>query len=378
MRPSIVAALAVASLAVAGFLTLRASEVAAGSAPQDGIDETALDATVALIATHATATTSSLYLVSTRAREDEALAPVASMQHAPDATVRAAVAPGTTTIFATAEASAGGDASFASALHRLTPHTPDRVLCDRVVVASSPLVTADGRVFVARGVAGNGVIPRGELRLDALSIDEIDPETGDARVVFSESGYLTYLAAARGDELIVYAVGPDGGRLLAVHRDTGATRDVIAKMPPFARDFSLDAAADALVYTERDEDAGTWVIERASLATGARTRLTTGPSMSLAPHVWPTGGVALSPRGLDGLALLASDGTITQRAPLGPGVDLVKATSPRLAVALHQRPHATAVPFLIDTTTLGARPLAAPRNARLAIAGFVTSVGGAR
>jgi hypothetical protein len=323
---------------------------------------------VALLATAPNGAHTSLYVV----RAGEAapmLAPVATFTHLEGAAVRGAVLPGSDVVVAAADTAPTRDASFAASLFRVAPHAPPQVLCDRVVHASRPLVTAAGRVFVSRGVAGPPL--GGSMRVDDLTIDEIDPATGAARTVHVFSGYLAFLAGARGAEIVVYRIGPGGADLAGVDADTDAVR-VIAPLLPFARDFSIDEAAGAVVFQERDEqDSRMWTVDRLDLATGARTRLHRSASMSLAPFAWPGGGVALSPNGRGGLSLLGA-GRLDP-APLGEGVDMVRAASAGGAwvAALHTVAGRLPVPFAVDTRTGAAAALAAPPGVRVEIAGFV-------
>jgi hypothetical protein len=206
------------------------------------------------------------------------------------------------------------------------------------------------------------------MRVDELTVDEIDPATLAARTVHSASGYLLFLASAAGREILVYRVGPSGADLVAVDPDTGATRTVFASMLPFARDFSVEGGA--VVFQERSEvDSRTWTVERVDLASGARSRLYAGPSASLAPFAWPGGGVALSRDG-HGLAMLGG----RSLAPLGDGVDLVLAVSPDRAwiAGLHTVAGRLPEAFAIDTTSGAPAALPAPAGAQIAVAGFVT------
>lgn len=188
---------------------------------------------VALLATEPQGEETALYLVEPGAPLG---APVARFEHLEGASVQAAVVPGTRTVLAVADRTPAFDRSFASALVKLAPGAPPTWLCDRVVVASRPLITADGRVFVSRGRAGK---PRdGELRVDDLTIDEIDPRTGRARTVHTMRGYLLYLAGASGDEIFVYRIRPDGADVIALS-PTGQ-RTVVASLAPTARRFSVD------------------------------------------------------------------------------------------------------------------------------------------
>jgi len=321
---------------------------------------------VAILATIPGATSTSLYVVR-GAGERAPGPPVATFTHLPDATVRGATLPGTSTVLATADARAGQDASFNASLFRLDPRAGAATLCDRVVHASRPLVTARGRVFVARGAAGAS---RGadELRIDALTLDEIDPTTGAARVVHRYAGYLTYLAGAVEDELLVYRVGPGGADLVRVDPDAGTTRFVLPKLLPFARDFSVAAPRGSLVFQERDEhDSHVWVVDRVDLATAARTRLASGASPTLSPYALADGRVVYSP-GAGGLGFI---GEARPRAPLGAGVDAVQAEQGGALAVLHTVESTLPVAYMFDVASGAAAPLPAPPGARVVIAGFV-------
>jgi hypothetical protein len=328
---------------------------------------------VALLATAPGASHSSLYL-SQPGSAAAALAPVATITHAEDAAVRGAVVPGTSVVAVVADTKSVRDLSFAASLFRVAPHRPPEVVCDRVVHASRPLVTREGRVFVSRGVAGQATL--GSYRVDDLTIDEVDLATGTTRAIHTFSGYLAYLAGSFGREILVYRVDAAGADLVAVDPDTGAVR-TITTLLPFARDFSVDEARGAIVLQERDEqDSRAWTIDRIDLASGARTRLVTSPSMSLAPFAWPGGGVVWSLDGRRGLSVLGGGPPLTA-APLGPGVDLVRAVSQGGAwvAALHTVPSMLPVPFAVDARTGAAAAIPAPPGVRVEIAGFMENGG---
>jgi hypothetical protein len=357
-----------------------------GSPPQALASDTsdikdASGPSVALLATKPGALHTSLYLARTGGRALQA--PVATFTHLPDAVVRGSVVPGTSVVVATADTQPTRDPSFNASLFRLAPHEPPELLCDGVVHASRPLATPAGRVLVSRGVPGiapdpssslKGAAP--ELRVDALSIDEVDLATGALRTVHTYAGYLAFLAGAFGPEAIVYRVSPAGADLIAVDIDSGAVRTLLQNLPPFARDFSVDAAEGALVFRGRHEThTRIWTIERVDLKTGKATRLHESPVQSLAPHILPGGAIAYNPDGLSGLALL--DGG-DLKSPLGPGVDLVIEASPdaRFIAALHTAPGSLPIPFVIDTSTGASAPLLAAPGSRIAVAGFIAAEGG--
>lgn len=325
----------------------------------------------ALLATHPGAELTSLFLVDVGAAAD--LAPVSTFAHLPDATVRATIVPGKTDVLATADVTPTRDASFNAGLFLLRPHTPPVRLVDRIVHASTPLVTAQGRVFVSRGEPGKEV--EGQMRIDTLSIDEIDLVSGQARSVHQMQGYLLFLAGAFGDEIIVYRLAPGHADIVAIESTSGKVRTIALDIPPFARDFSIDAQHRTLVFQNRHEsDSQTWTIERIDLATGKGRQLYSSDSMTLAPFVLPRGGVLYNP---SGRGLSSLDTPISIAGPLGSGVDVVAASTNdgRYLAALHTQPGSFAVPFVVDTQSGAARVLPAPPNTRLTLAGFVEAGG---
>jgi hypothetical protein len=331
--------------------------------------------TVAILATPPGAARTTLHLVSVGGAK--AGPSLATLQHLSDAVVRARVVPRTRLVVATADTSPSRDRSFNASLFRIRPGAEPVALCDGVVHASSPLVTSEGRVFVSRGVAGQEPSPDdnlARLRVDALTIDEVDLATGAIRTVHRYTGHLAFLAGAWNGELVLYRVSPGSADIALVDPDSGATRVIAPSIPPFARDFSIDAAAGALVFQERHEtDPGTWVIDRIDLARGKRTRLEASSSHGLAPYAWPGGGLAYTPERATGLSVIGARATV--RGPLGPGIDTIQAVSQDGAwvAALHTNPSAFAVPFAIRVESGEVAAIPAPPGARIAVAGFTTA-----
>jgi hypothetical protein len=340
---------------------------------------------VALLATQPSAGTTSLYLA--RAGESTPSLPVASFPHLPGAVVRGAVLPAAGAVLATADTAATRDASFNASLFRVDPRHGSTLLCDRIVHASRPLVTPAGRVFVARGVAGPAL--EGAMRVDALTVDEIDPFTGQAWTVHAYAGYLTFLAAAVEDDLLVYRVGPDGADLVRVDPDTFEVRPVLASMPPFARDFSLNPATNTLVFQERDEtDSHLWVVDQLDLTTRARTRVATGPSPTFSPHALADGRVLYN-AGTGGLQVLGQNGAVAPQkgavapqrgavapqkiavAPLGPGVNVIEAEQGGWIAGRHTVAGQLPQGFALEVATGRVAALAAPPGTRVAVAGFM-------
>ncbi len=327
---------------------------------------------VALLATPVGGDVTELYFQ--RPGDAELSSPMARFRHAPDATVKGTTLPGTKTVLVVAGIVSARDPSWASALFRLEPGQEATLLADRVYVSSRPLVTATGRVYVQRGRAGADPSPEealaGRLREDALNVDEVDISTGRSRTVYATSGYLAFLAGTLGDELFVYRVAFQQAELVAVNSNTEAVRTLASPMPPFARDFSVDAARGALLYTELDERTGTWAVERLDLATLRRETLARGPSMALAPHSWPGASFAFNPDGAEGLHV---PGSAVAPAPFGLGVDFVQAVSRDEAwlCGLHTLPSRLSIPFVLSAAIGAPVPLAFPAGARVDLAGFV-------
>lgn len=323
---------------------------------------------VALLATDPQGNSTQLYFQ--RAGEKTLAEPVASLQHRTGAAVQGALLPGTRTVLVVADLPAGSDLSFGAALFRLEPGREAVLLADRVYHSTRPLV-AQGRVFVQRGRAGPepsaSQAEEGQLRVDQLTIEEIDLATGRARVVHRHQGYLAFLAAALEEELILYRVAYRHADLVAVNTRSGAARVLLASLPSFARDFSLDPQARALLYTQHDARTGRWVVERLQLDTLVREQLASGPSLALAPHWWPGGKLAFNPGLQEGLAV----GKL--RAPLGRGVDHLRAFSldGAFAVGLHSVGGQFPLPFALHTASGKPLPLAFPQGRRIEVAGIL-------
>lgn len=249
----------------------------------------------------------------------ELSAPVARFSHAEGSAVLGSLIPRTRVVVASATMKSGGDLSFANALVRLEAGKAPRVLAEGLAYGSRPLVTAEGRVFVSRGIAG--VEPpdaRDSLRVDQLSVEELDVATAARRVIFSTRGYVTFLAGAYGRELVICEVSPAGARLLAVHADTLAVREVLPSMMALARDFVVDAPRNRVLFTQGEPFADRWYVEQVDLRTGERKRLAEGPEVTLLPAVLADGRVLISHGAGEGL--FALDGTRVV-APHGPGFE---------------------------------------------------------
>lgn len=290
------------------------------------------------------------------------LAPaVATFTHGEGSTVLGALVPGRRVVLATALVGRPRDESFGASLFRLEPGAPVRELADRVVISTRPVVLEDGRAFVQRGRPGE-LTEQG--RVDALSIDEIDVDSGKARTVYETKGFTTFLAGAFGHELVVYEVNPAGAKLLAVHVDTLAVR-ALTPLPPLAFDFTVDAPRRRVVFTLGEPGVERWHVVAVDLGTGALSTLADGPSVALVPAVLPDGRVAYAPGPGEGLVFTSGGQALPAQ---GRGYERLRAVVRGIAVGLHETPGD--FPRLF-TRSLGGAPLltAAPAQTRLDIAG---------
>jgi hypothetical protein len=295
---------------------------------------------------------------------------VAKVPHVPDGEIRGALLPGTKTVVAVVDTEPAREPSFAAWLYRIEPGLAPVALVLGCYHASRPLVSATGRVFVQRGVAGplpdEASVKAGALRSDALSVDEIDPATGAARTIHSYDGYITHLAGLYGAELLIYRVAFQHADLVAVDVDSGNVRTLAAEIPPFARDFSLDASTGSLVFTNHDTTG--WLVERLDLATGSVNAVARADGMWALPHVWPGGGVLLN----DGRGGSVVGGRGPDR-PLGAGFDQLALLSPDASVALllHTATGHFALPYAVDVATGAVEIVPVPARVRVDVVGVV-------
>jgi hypothetical protein len=294
--------------------------------------------------------------------------PATKFVHLPDAAVKGAVlADGA--VLAIADYAPGWDRSFGSALFRLEIGVESRFLCDRIAYASRPFVSPDGRVFVQRGMAGT--LGQFAMRVDSLSIDEIDPKTGAAKAIWEGTGYVAHIAGAHGRGLVVYHVQPSGARLILVDQKTGTETVLLPSMPPFATDFSTTATGDLIFQNRHENRSDTWLIERLNLNTGNLETVQEGPR-PLAPQGWPRGELSYG--------YLKSD-----PSPMSQASDLVDKGASREVVEIRAFadhgaiaaalafPPGVAAPDVILLDPKGAviGRLQTPPNTRLQVAGFL-------
>lgn len=331
----------------------------AEEAPQAVSQAAVVGPKVALLSTRPGATETELRLQPIGASTPSA--PVGHVPHVADGTVRGALLGDGVVVVADAERRR--DPSFGAWLYRLRPGAPAAKLVSGVVHAARPWVTAEGTVLVERGEAGPET--DGQLRTDSLTVDEIAPETGAARTVHVLSGYATHIAGVTGKEMLLYRVAWQHADLVAVRIDTGTLRPLLAEMPAFARDFSVDADGARVVFTNRDAQG--WVVQAVPLAGGTASELVRVGGMWATPHAFPGGGVLLN----DGRGATVVGGNSALSRPLGPGFDELRAATDEWAVLEHHVPSDFSTPFAVELKTGAVQPLAAPRGVRIDVAGVL-------
>lgn len=244
----------------------------------------------------------------------ELSAPVVSFSHAEGSPVLGTLLPGTRAVVATAVMADAGDLSFSSALLRLEAKRA-QTLAGQVVYGSRPLVTAEGRVFVSRGAPGPLT---SDGRVDALTIDEVNPDTGALRTLYSSNGYLLFLAGAVGREVFIYELAPGVARLIAVHADSLGVRELVPQLPPRARDFFVDAKRGRVFFVHSEGEA--WRVAELSLATRRWSDVAASRDVAMLPAVLSDG------------ALTFNDG------PKADGYERVVFVSSALTLVQHEVP----------------------------------------
>jgi hypothetical protein len=259
--------------------------------------------------------------------------PFARLEVHPDETFRAVALPGTKRLAVVRVTGLARDPSFVATLSLVSPGQPERVLATDVVRASKPTLLGS-RLFVERGAPGPETSD-GSYRVDAVTISEVDLQSGRLRTVFETKGYWTHLAGAIGRELIVYVAGPQGAKLEAVQVDTLAVRTLIPSMPAMAHDFVIDAEHQRVLFTIAEPGVERWFIDQVDVVSGKRTRLAEGEQVALLPTVLPSG-LAWSPHEGRGLSWLGREGVAL--AAHGPGFERVRFIAEGLVFARHEVP----------------------------------------
>jgi hypothetical protein len=304
----------------------------------------------------------------------EVPAPLATLRHRAGAAVRGATLPDGG-VGVVADLAPGDDLSFAATLfHVSAKGGSPKALCDRVVHASRPLPLPDGRIAVARGVAGTASAP-GASREDDLTLDAVDPATGDARTLLRAKGSLLFAAGLVDRRVLVYRITATGADLVSVDPAGGAPRVLVRDLPAFARDFDVSPRGDRVVFVDRHPtDARTWQVLSLDVASGALTTVTESASLAQLPFVLDDGAVAVS--GADHVARV---GGAPLTLPAQGHFQLLGRSrhggSSELAGLLTQ-PGKLGRPVVLKGDGTGASLVAAPAGERIAVAGLV--VRGAR
>jgi hypothetical protein len=276
-------------------------------------------------------------------RPGEPLAPaVAHFSHVPRATALGALLPGSRTVLAVAQTLNARDPSFASSLLRLEPGNDPVPLATGLALASRPLVTRTGRVFVQRA-----------------TVDEVNPRSGALRTVLPG---LAWLAGEADSELILYRLTDSAAELIAVHENTLSVR-VLARIAPFARDFVVDG--HTLYFTQIDREQ--WQVQRLDLRTRELAFVAHGPHVAMLPTVLPSG-LAFSPGPGLGLRTAAGERALASQ---GPGFDRVRFVRGGWALGLNEVPSDFPTGFAVELTSGRRLELAAPAQSRLDVAGAV-------
>lgn len=211
--------------------------------------------------------------------------PVATLTHPIDAAVAGTVlADGAVAV--AVDFAIGTDRSFGSFLFRLEAGAAPKLLCRGVAYASRPFVTDDGRVYVQRGTAG---AERSDaMRIDALTVDEVDPVTGVVINLWHGPGYVAYVAGAFREDLVLYIVSDEGARLLLVDQNTGTERLIAPSIPPFANSFSVSRDGELLFQNRDAVDVKTWNVVRLDLGSGDLEPIEQS-SAPMTAVIWPGG-----------------------------------------------------------------------------------------
>lgn len=299
----------------------------------------------------------------------------AMVPHLADGTVKGAVLPDHRSAVVIAETVPTRDRSWNSTLSVVKSDGQIRALVDRVYAGTRPFVTADGKVLVTRGVAGVEPEPQKgfqqPLRIDAQTIEAVDPVSGESRVLWRGAGYLAFIAAVSDRDAFFYDVGPSASALRAIELRTGSVRTLASDLG-IARDFTLSADQRALVFTQHAR--GTtdeWQVVKFPLGGGAPQVLAARPFMALFP-VSLKSGVAFNEGQVRGLSVLTdTDASKRIDCPFGDGADQVLAASKDGAwmAGVHTEPGAFGRPFVLDARTSVMLPISVPASVRSDVLG---------
>lgn len=241
---------------------------------------------------------------------------------------------GRTAVLVTAQIRPMSGHTYESQLFALENGTT-RPLVDGISNASAPIVTERGTVLVSRGTDGvdpdTMQSPMGQglrERVDRLSIEAVDIDTGRTRTVFRAEGQIAWLGCAlRDDKALVYHVTSDGAFLRVIDASSGSASTIMGPMPALARDFSYDRDRDEVTFA-RAAAIGSDEYEVVTIAAsgGAPRVRVRAASDHLMPRVLKDGAIAFSPAQDTGLAMLPRNASAARAiAPLGAGSDWVAA-----------------------------------------------------
>lgn len=321
---------------------------------------------------------------------------VARFAHLSGTAVLGAVVPGSTNVLVIAGTEARRDPAFGASMLVLAEGQEAKLITSGVYRGTRPLVLDDGRAFVQRGVEGaeptEEQVEAGRMRIDHLTIEQIDLQGGASKVVSEFDGYIAFIAGALQHEIFVYRVGPEGADIIGIDADSGRERTIQRPLAPYARDFSVDAQRQALLFTNADENnPGTWIAQRLSVpppapaepvvppksriaVTGRVERLAAARHPSLAPTAWTDRQVAVS-RDLSGLQIMRPPGPGPDKIPLDAGADIVRefftVRQATFALAIHQVAGELPQPVVIQTKTLDVQKVPVPTGARVDVAGVL-------
>ena len=219
----------------------------------------------------------------------------ATIHHAPNAPIRGDVLSDRKSVVIAFEPE-GADPrdDFSTEVHRVDSQGSKR-LAGGLYRATRPLVAKSGRVFVERGHVGreptSAQAAAGQLRVDALSIDSIDPLTGALETVVQWSGYTMHLIGEWRDALVVYRVAPEGGDLALIRISDGSILRSI-EIEPVARDFLL--SDDRVAFSNHDAKVDDrWVLQALDLHSFALATLGEATGQSPIPFVTSNGTIGM-------------------------------------------------------------------------------------
>jgi hypothetical protein len=325
----------------------------------------------------------------------EAAAPAATFSHLEDTSVLGTVVAGTANVLVIAGTERRKDPAFGSSLLVVSEGQEAKLVSSQVYHGTRPLVLEDGRAFVQRGTEGDDPteadMAAGHLRVDHFTIEQIDLGGGSSKVLDKYDGYIAFIAGALRHEIFVYRVGPDGADIIGLDADSGKGRTIQRPLPPFARDFSVDAQNEALLFTNADPDnPGQWLAQKLSISpppaaapvvptvsrvrvAGRIDRIESARRPGLVPTAWIGRGIALN-RGL-GLQVLGRQGD-EGKVPFSKGVDVVReffnADENTVALFTHHEPgQKFAKAYFAHTGTMETHQIATPDQTRVDIAGVL-------